>query len=239
METMKTASFCIVVPMYNEEGNAERCVNTIHEFLDGVDVESAIIVVDDGSTDTTGEILERLSGHLSDVIVETHETNKGYGAANVTGGRRAFNEGFEYALFMDADLTQDVNYVYSFIEEMKKSVDFIKATRYAKGGGVEGVPFGRWFVSRAGNLLARMFLGLPLTDYTNGFRAVKTRLLSQIECEESGFVYLLEEVHRVSKIAKSYAEVPYVLTVRGEKSSKSKFRYSPKVYWAYLKYLFK
>lgn len=239
MDITKMPSFCIVVPMYNEESNAERCVSTIHEFLNGVDVQSSIIVVDDGSTDTTGEILERLSSRLSNVIIETHETNRGYGAANVTGGRRAFSEGFEYALFMDADLTQDVNYVCSFMEKMKKGVDFIKATRYAKGGKVEGVPFKRWFVSRVGNLLAGAFLRLPLTDYTNGFRAVKTSLLSQIECEERGFAYLLEEVCKVSRFAKSYAEVPYILTVRDAQSSKSKFRYSPRVYYAYSKYLFK
>ncbi len=232
-------SFCIVVPMYNEECNAERCVNTIHEFLSKINLKSAIIVVNDGSTDKTNEILDKLSNQLNNLIIETHERNKGYGPANITGTRRAFNEGFEYVLFMDADLTQNVNYIYSFIKEMNKGIDFIKATRYAKGGGVKGVPFNRWIISLIGNMIIKIFFRLPLTDYTNGFRAVKTCLLFQIECEDISFSYLIEEVKKISKVAKSYAEVPYILTARDSKYSKSKFQYSPKIYYKYLCYLFK
>lgn len=232
-------SFCIIVPMYNEESSADRCVSTIHEFLNRAELKSSIIVVNDGSTDNTGKVLDKLSNQFNNLIIETHERNKGYGAANITGAERAFNEGFVYALFMDADLTQDINYVYSFMEEMNRGVDFIKATRYSKKGGVKGVPFNRWIVSWIGNLLAKIFLRLPLNDYTNGFRAVKTSILSQIECEEKGFAYLIEEVYKVSKIAKSYAEVPYILTIREDKFCKSKFRYSPRIYYRYLRWLFK
>lgn len=238
MEPTKEFSFCIVVPMYNEERNAERSVKVLREFLNGIDVRSSLIAVNDGSTDKTGEILKGLSRHADGLIVETHEKNCGYGAANVTGAKRAFEEGFDYVLFMDADLTQHVDYIYSFMKEMGKGIDFIKATRYARGGGVRGVSFRRWLVSWVGNLLARIFVGLPLTDYTNGFRAAKTSILAQIHCNETGFAYLLEEVLRVSRIAKSYAEVPYILTVRDGTSSKSKFRYNLRVYYTYLKYLF-
>lgn len=232
-------SFCIIIPMYNEADNVERCLRTIDEFLNGLNVNASIIVVNDGSTDATGRILREFSNKLDRLIVETHETNKGYGAANTTGGKRAFQKGFEYALFMDADLTQNVDYIYPFIDHMEKNVDYIKATRYAGNGGVEGVPFKRWVVSWVGNILARLFLRLPLTDYTNGFRAIKTDILSRIHCSENGFAYLIEEICEASKFAKSYAEVPYILSIRTNNASKSKFQYSPRVYWTYLKYLLK
>lgn len=231
--------FCIIIPMYNEVDNAERCVKTIDEFLNRLNANASIIVVNDGSTDGTGRVLHELSIKLHRLIVETHEINKGYGAANSTGSKRAFQSGFEYALFMDADLTQHVDYIYPFIDYMEKNVDYIKATRYAAGGGVEGVPFKRWVVSWMGNILARLFLRLPLTDYTNGFRAVKTDILSRIHCSETGFAYLVEEVCEASKFAKSYAEVPYILSIRVDNGSRSKFQYSPGVYWTYLKYLLK
>jgi glycosyltransferase involved in cell wall biosynthesis len=232
-------SFCVVVPMYNEELNVERCVNTIHGFIGKLKCKTLMIAVNDGSTDGTGVILKKLADNMSGLVVETHQINKGYGATNLTGAKRAYKEGYEYALFMDADLTQNVEYLYTFIEEMNKGVDFIKATRYAKGGGVKGVPFGRWVVSLMGNGIIKIFFRLPLTDYTNGFRAVKTRLLSQIECQDSSFSYLIEEVKKISKFARSYAEVPYILTVRESKYSKSKFQYSLKVYCRYLSYLFR
>jgi len=230
-------SFCIIIPMYKEADNAERCLKTIDEFLNGLNANAAIIVVNDGSTDATGSVLHELSSKLERLIVETHEMNKGYGAANITGSKRAFQNGFEYALFMDADLTQNVNYIYPFIDHMEKNVDYIKATRYAGNGGGEGVPFKRWGVSWAGNILARLFLRLPLTDYTNGFRAIKTDILSRLRCSEKGFAYLIEEICQASKFAKSYAEVPYILTIRADNASESKFQYSPRVYWTYLKYL--
>ena len=233
-------SFCVIVPMYNEEDNTERCIRTIHDFLSGLSLRTAIIAVDDGSSDRTGKILTELSARYRDkLIVERHSGNRGYGAANMTGSMRALKEGFDYALFMDADLTQDLKYVYPFIEEMKKGTDFIKATRYSRRGGVEGVPFKRWIVSWVGNLLARAVLRLPLSDYTNGFRAVKVDLLARIRCTERGFAYLIEEVCQLTRHAKTYADVPYILTVRQDNASKSKFNYSPNVYWAYLRHLFR
>jgi hypothetical protein len=140
---------------------------------------------------------------------------------------------------MDGDLTQRVNYIDDFMEEMKKGTDFIKATRYSKGGGVNGVPFKRRIVSYLGNKLAKLFFHLPLNDYTNGFRAIKTKFIPQLRCTERGFAYLVEEVAQMKNLAKTYGEVPYVLTARIEKESISKFSYSLKTYTNYLKHLVK
>lgn len=225
--------------MHNEEGNAERCVRSINDFLGTLDKRTAIIVVNDGSKDRTRELLEKLSNQIEKLIVETHVINQGYGSANITGINRAIKEEYDYALFMDADLTQNTKYIYSFIEKMEEGIDYIKATRYAKHGGVKGVPFARWFVSWVGNFFARVYLRLPLTDYTNGFRAVKTNILSQIECHESGFSYLIEEIKKASKYAKTYADVPYILTIRENNGSKSKFIYSTSVFYKYLNNLFR
>ena len=238
-EVGEDISFCVIVPMYNEMCNAERCVRSIAKFLAEIDLKSSVVVVDDGSTDDTGSILRELSFQIPSLFVETHSPNRGYGAASITGARRALHEGYDYALFMDADLTQNVKYIEMFIQEMRRGTDFIKATRYARGGGVRGVPLKRWLISWVGNLMARLFLKLPLTDYTNGFRAVKTEILAQIDCEEQGFAYLVEETRKVAKIAQTFAEVPYMLTIRENCFSKSKFNYSPTTYYSYLKHLFK
>ena len=238
-ENYQTLSFCVVVPMYNEEDNAEKCVTTILAFLKEVNSKAKLIVVDDGCSDNTTELLLRMSEKDKKLVVEIHGENMGYGQANLTGARRAYKEGFEYVIFMDADLTQNVKYVLAFLDEMKKGTDFIKATRYAKGGSVEGVEFKRYIVSFIGNMLARIVFRLPLTDYTNGFRAVKTKILALIQCEEKGFGYLLEEVNKISKITNSFGEIPYILTVREKTFSRSKFSYSFPVYYRYLRWIFK
>jgi dolichol-phosphate mannosyltransferase len=229
-------SFCVVLPMYNEQPNAEKCVATLDQFLASVPARTGIIAVDDGSMDGTGRILRDLSAVYPELIVEVHEENRGYGGANRTGFARAAKEGFEYALVMDADLTQDPVYIHRFIEAMRGKPDFIKATRYARGGKVEGVPFARSLVSWVGNRLAQVLLRCGLSDFTNGFRAIRTDFLTKLDTRERGFAMLMEEVWQARRAGARFAEVPYILTVRDD-GSHSKFKYSLRVYWNYLKYL--
>ncbi|MBK7838024.1 MAG: glycosyltransferase [Candidatus Obscuribacter sp.] len=104
----------------------------------------------------------------------------GYGAANRTGFLAAKREGFVYAIVMDADGTQEPRFIERFFEPMRHSIDFIKASRYIKGSAVVGVTAQRRLVSWIGNIIARIILRLPLTDYTNGFRAIKTDLACKL-----------------------------------------------------------
>jgi len=233
----QSLTFAVIVPMYNEQESALRCVATINRFLESLPYKSRIIAVNDASRDDTPQILEEMKNKCPRLIVCHHANNTGYGGANITGARKAHDLGLKYSVFMDADLTQNIQYLYAFLVEMQKDVDVIKATRYSGGGGVTGVPFRRWIVSYVGNSMARHLLHLKLTDYTNGFRAIKTELLVKNKFEEQGFAYLIEEVVKVSRIAKTFANVPYVLTVRND--GNSKFIYSYRVYLSYLKWLFK
>jgi glycosyltransferase involved in cell wall biosynthesis len=224
--------------MYNEALSAASSVKTIADYLSTVSFKTAIIAVNDGSKDNTGEILEHLKPFTPRLIIETHLKNGGYGAACRTGFQAAIREGFDYALVMDADGTQNPTYIGSFFEPMQASYDFIKATRYAKAGGVEGVAWKRRLISWLGNKLAKLILRLPISDYTNGFRMIKTSLLARLQTHETGFAVLLEEISKARRLGATFFEVPYTLTVRKSNESVSKFVYSWKVYKGYLKYIF-
>lgn len=232
-------TFCILLPMYNEEKAAPSYIPKIARFLNSIKSRTAIIAIDDGSIDRTSIVLQKFRQDIPDLIVETHRQNGGYGAANRTGFAAAVREGFDYALVMDADGTQQADYIEQFFEPMKASVDFIKATRYSKSSRIEGVSWRRRIISWAGNKLAQLVLRLPITDYTNGFRAIKTSLLPHLQTKESGFAVLVEEIALAKKLGATFAEVPYMLTARNDEGSKSKFVYSWKVYYSYLKHLFK
>lgn len=232
-------SFCIVLPVYNESECIEQCVKGISAHLQNIGTKTGIVVVDDGSTDNSLQILLRLQNELRNMTVHSHECNAGYGAANRTAAKIACELQFDYALVMDADGTQAVDFINRFLEPMKNGVDFIKATRYAQGGQVVGVHWKRILVSRVGNKAAQLLMGVPLTDFTNGFRAVKTDIWSKLATTETGFAMLLEEVYLARCLGVSFAEVPYVLTARQEDSAQSKFTYSLGVYQRYAKYLFK
>jgi glycosyltransferase involved in cell wall biosynthesis len=234
----KIPSFCVVLPMYNERPNAAPCIERLTAFLQKVPARTAIIAVDDGSTDGTLGELRALKPEIPTLIVEARPQNGGYGAANRTGFAAALREGFEYALVMDADGTQDPIYIEGFFGPMSAGTDFIKATRYARGGRVVGVTRRRYLVSWVGNRLARLALRSNLTDYTNGFRAIRSSLLSRLDTHETSFVVLLEEIRVARRLRATFAEAPYTLTVRDEGAGASKFSYSWRVYFNYLKYLF-
>lgn len=228
--------YAAVVPMYNEEPNAERCVRAVSAAVAATEPRGVVIVVDDGSRDRTREILRRLKGEFKDLVVVEHEANRGYGAALVTGAREAHRLGLGYALYLDADLTTDPRYIPDFVEKMRGDYDVIKATRYSLGGGTRGVPAHRAVISRLGNAVARVLFRLPVADCTNGFRAVKTDLLVRLPLKERAFAVIMEELYYLGAVAKTYAEVPYTLTSRGADQGVSRFVYRPKVFAQYLKY---
>lgn len=232
-------SFCIVLPVFNESECIEQCVRGIAEHLKGIDTTTGIIAIDDGSLDNSLQILLQLRNEYPNLTVHSHEQNAGYGVANRTASKIAKELEFEYALVMDADGTQSVEFIDRFFEPMRNGVDFIKATRYSKGGRVEGVHWKRVLVSRVGNKLAQWLMNVPLTDFTNGFRAIKTSIWAQLATTERNFAMLIEEVYLARRFGVSFAEVPYVLTARQDDSSKSKFTYSLNVYKRYAQYLLK
>ena len=186
--------------------------------------------------DGTGEILRRAAHTVPSLDVVTHSRNQGYGAALRSGVDLAVREGFDYVLFMDSDLTNSPADIPRFVAAMERGTDVVKATRYSGGGGVSGVPFSRWIVSAVGNRIARALFGVPIHDCTNGFRAVKVSLLEQMALRERRFPVIMEELHWCRFLARTYAEVPVVLTARRADQRPTAFVYRPSVFWSYLKY---
>jgi dolichol-phosphate mannosyltransferase len=228
-------SFVIALPMYNEEAYAEKSIRAIDVVLEEIGIRNAIVAVNDGSRDNTLNILNALKPEIKRLNIVDHGVNRGYGAGIKSAYQFGVENDFDYVLFMDADLTQDPCYLFSFIPHMKKGVDFIKASRYIKGSDVVGVPQFRKIISMLGNKFAQIAFRLPVTDYTNGFRAVKTSLAKQFELESNHFEILVEEMWQAKYLSKSFAEVNYVLTSRAI-AEDSKFTYNFKVYRNYLKY---
>lgn len=222
--------------MYNEETNVERCVRAVSQELASLPQHGVLLVVNDGSKDRTGAILERLESEITELAVLTHATNGGYGEAMRTGFAWAAEQGLDYVLVMDSDLTNHPKYIPLFVERMLEGVDVIKASRYVPGGRMVGVPAHRVLVSVVGNRLVRWLMRLSVTDCTNGFRAVKTGLVAGMPLTERGFPVIMEELYFAKYLACSFCEIPYTLTSRLGGEGRSRFQYRPAVFWQYLKY---
>jgi len=229
-------SFAVVIPMFNEEAGAEACVRTVCAELQRLDPKARLFVVEDGSRDRTAEILRELENTTPALTVKFHGENRGYGQALVTGGRAAHDAGFDYAVFMDSDLTNDPKDIAGFIAKMREGHDSIKASRYIAGGGASGVPPFRRAISIVGNSLARILMRIPIHDLTNGFRAVRTSAFVRIPFRENKFAIIMEELYYLKRMGCSFAEVPNVLRTRSDDRRRTSFSYRPSTFAQYLKY---
>ena len=231
---MALESFCVIVLMYNEEPGAEACVRSVCAVLNRIQYRNALLAVNDGSQDKTGEILLHLTRYFSKLHVVSHSVNMGYGAALRTGVKTAADQGYDYAIFMDSDLTNDPADIIRFVQKMEQGFDLIKASRYVGGGRMEGVPWKRRFISAAGNALASWLFGMGLHDCTNGFRAVKLSVLTRMNLRERGFPIIMEELYQSRFLVKSCCEIPVVLTNRTADMRPTSFGYTPEVFGRYL-----
>jgi glycosyltransferase involved in cell wall biosynthesis len=195
-----------------------------------------LIVVDDGSSDETGRLLDELEAATPFLEVVHHEVNRGYGAALRTGAFRAAELGAEWVVFMDSDLTNPPEDLPRFAKTMTASVDYVKASRYIRGGQTIGVPFGRVLVSRLGNLAAAWLTGLPLTDITNGFRAIRTTLFADMPLTEQRFALISEEAYWAARLSLRCVEIPTSLTNRDASLRASSFSYRPTTFYSYGRY---
>jgi dolichol-phosphate mannosyltransferase len=232
-------SFCVIIPMFNEESGAEVCVRTVCPALAAIPYPSKLITVNDGSRDRTGAILAALAPEFPRLLVVHHARNAGYGAALRTGIQKAAECSFDYALFMDSDLTNDPADIPKFVALMEQGIDVIKASRFVTGGRMQGVPWRRSIFSRTGNVVARLLFRNGVRDCTNGFRAVKVAILERMDLQERSFPIIVEELYQAKSLARTYGEVPVVLTSRANDQRPTSFSYTPKTFRKYLGFALK
>ena len=226
--------FCVVIPMHNEEGNVAGIVREVNKALKENGYRADIIMVDDGSVDNTAVELERAGREHPNVIARKHERNAGFGAALRTAMQEAVARGYDFAIFMDADFTMHPDYISHFYEKMAGGYDFVIGSRFLAGGGMKDVPAWRKCFSLAGRMVFRVCFRLPVTDYTQGFRAIRGSVMGRLKLTENGFPILIEEIYQARRFTDKFSEVPFILT--GRETGRSKFSYTPKVLWDYLKY---
>lgn len=232
---------CIIIPIYNEEAIIERNLETIIKYAQALPDKATVVAVNDGSRDLSEEILMMLEARYPPEVfyVISYKTNRGYGGALKEGMHYAIEKKYNYVILMDSDLTNHPKYLTLFYSKMGKGYEYIKATRYREGGKMEGVPWKRRIFSRVANMVARTLIRVPLTDPTNGFRAVKVALLRQMDLKENGFPIIMEELYEAKGLTRSFGEIPYTLTSRNTKQGATHFPYTIQTIKRYLYYALK
>lgn len=230
-----TQTLAVIIPMFNEEHVAARCVEKVVAVIKRLKQSTTIVVINDGSTDNTENILqEKLKKYPHYLTVITYKKNKGYGKATQAGIQEAMRQNVTWVLHMDSDLTNDPKYIPIFLQAARNDVDCVKASRYIHGSHVKNVPLYRRIISSVGNYMAHFLFGVGIVDCTNGFRLVRTSKIKGLHFKEKNFSIILEELYYLKKRHATFAEIPYTLTARSH--SLSHFSYKPIVFFNYFKY---
>jgi len=213
----------IIIPMFNEAENAETTLNRVEEAMATFQGTYEIIAVNDGSTDNTLEELKRVADENEKVKVVSYAKNFGRG--------KALREGFkgsrgEIVVSIDADLSYDPHYIIGFVETLKKEsdIDFVLASPYMPGGGVQNVPALRLYISKLGNKVLRFAMPNRIYTSTGIFRAYRKRVLESLELESDGKELHLEILSKALALGYRVKESPAILTSRKKGKSKFKFR---------------
>jgi len=167
-----TGKALVIVPTYNERDNIARLIDLV--LAQGPEFE--ILVVDDGSPDGTGEIVDHMAESNSRVHALHRAKKLGLGTAYLAGFRWALERPqYAFVFEMDADFSHDPGHLPTFLEAIQHA-DVVLGSRYRFGKvTVVNWPISRLILSYAANIYARIVTGLQLYDSTGGLSASAAR----------------------------------------------------------------
>lgn len=215
----KAGRALVVMPTYNEAGTIAGLVPEVLAQDERIDV----LVIDDGSPDGTGALVDSLVAE-SDRIEVIHRPGKlGLGTAYLMGFRYGLDLGYDYLLEMDSDLSHDPKFLPDLLAAVDEGADLAIGSRYVRGVNVINWPMSRLLLSYNANKYARWVTGLPLTDATSGFKCFRRRALEVIDFDRvgsTGYAFQIEMDFRAWKAGMKLIEVPIVFVDRDLGESK-------------------
>jgi dolichol-phosphate mannosyltransferase len=218
------SSLAIVIPSYNESKNLEKLIPWIMRVVPKV----TVIVIDDSRDEEAKKISAFIRKLNTTSVCYTHRTAKGgRGSAVLEGLKQALvHKQIKWMMEMDADLGHSPDELCRFWEK-RESADLIIGSRYREGSAILDWPLRRRVQSKIINFFLRYWLGLNLTDFTNGYRMYTRDVVSYLmTCHmiETGFISLSEISYFVQKKGFRIAEVPVTFTDRTYGKSSANLR---------------
>lgn len=222
----------IVVPTFNEAENLPLLADRL--FSLGVP-NLRLIVVDDNSPDGTADVARKLSEQYDNRLDLIERRSKdGLGTAYKVGFRHAIEQGAEYVLQMDADLSHSPEYVPEFLVALK-GADVVVGSRYTDGGDVDkDWRFRRHALSALANHGIRATVGLKVKDSTTGFKAFRADALDSIDFDDfrcKGFGFQAEVAYACQKRGHRVIEYPITFYDRAYGESKLSLGIIVEAFW--------
>jgi dolichol-phosphate mannosyltransferase len=200
----------VALPVYNEVRHVAGVLDEVRRY------SRDILVVDDGSTDGTSELL----AGRSDVRVVRHPQNRGYGAALLTAFAYAQQHEFELLVTIDCDGQHEPQRIPDFFDACTPEVDIVSGSRYlARFAGDTLPPPERRRINEQVTAELNRRLGISLTDAFCGFKCYRTSALRRLSISEPGYAMPLEVWVQAAAAGLKIIELPVPLIYLDEKRS--------------------
>lgn len=193
----------VFFPAYNEEASLKNTVEAAKKVLLNIADKWEIIVVNDGSTDSTGKVAQKLAEKDSRIKVINHSLNKGYGAALKSG---FYNSKYSWIAFTDSDGQFDFSEIRNFIEKQKETNANLVIGYYKK----RRVPFFKIFTSKLWEIFVFILFGLKIKDIDCGFKFISKKVIDSIprlESERGAFISS-EFLIKAKRVGFNIVEIP-------------------------------
>lgn len=212
----------IVIPARNEAGCIASTVEHLHVELRLHEIPHEIVVVDDGSTDATWNVLQDLHTRLPECRPVQNHGEHGFGRAITYGFGQAAGDAI---VVMMADESDDCRDVVRYWRLLDEGWDAVFGSRFIRGGGVIDYPRHKLLLNRMANLFLRVLFGVPLNDFTNAFKAYRRTALDGCRPFLSPHFNLTVELP-LKTIVRGYSWTVMPITWRNRRSGESKLKIS-------------
>ena len=213
------------IPAYNEEANIAKIIVQLQKITD------SILVCDDGSSDLTGEIAEKMGAQ-----VIKHAKNLGYGAAIGSLFNKAHEIGADVLVTFDADGQHRVDDINSVLEPiLKNQADIIIGSRFLNN--IDNVPKYRKLGIKVITELTNATIGNNITDAQSGFRAYGKNVLQNLRPSEYGMGVSTEILIKAAKNKFRIKEVPITILYEGDTSTHNPISHGVSVILSTIKYV--
>ena len=194
------SSLSVFFPAYNDSGTIASLVIRALQTASKLTANYEVIVVNDGSTDSTSQILDALGRVYPALRVVTHDTNRGYGGALRSGFAAASKD---IIFYTDGDAQYDPSEMEMLWQRMGPGVDLVNGYKISRSD-----PWHRIFIGRLYHHIVKMSFGLKVRDVDCDFRMMRRTIFDRVRLEKSSGVICLEMMKKIQDAGFAIVEVP-------------------------------
>lgn len=198
--TTKPISISAFCPCYNDGGTIASMVALMDLTLRKVTDDYEILVIDDGSSDHSREILKDLETKFNRLRVILHEQNKGYGGALKSG---FYSASKELIFYTDGDFQYDVSEMTKLLSKMNDDVDIVYGYKINRSD-----PFHRKIIGRIYHWTMKLMFGFKIKDVDCDFRLIRKKVFDKIDLESNSGLICVEMVKRIQEAGFTFDQVP-------------------------------